>query len=174
MWGAIDINKFQLSMTVTSIATLDNQEITSENIQLLAFIGDECRGSAQRRYEPGNQHYLAFMMVWGNAVDANKKITFKSINSADNKELTSTNVSLGFIPEYITGSAANPYQINFVDKTTAFQNLDKMGLKVYPNPVSDVLHFDYDPAGNQKLELIDNVGRSMNNFTHLDQNSLNV
>jgi len=124
------VNKYQFNMTVTSIATIDKLEIANSNIQLTAFIGDESRGTASLKYEESSKRYMAFLMVWGNADDVNKIITFKSYDPISSKELLAINSTLKFLPENIIGSPTTPYSIDFFDKitNTAFKQLT---LKVY-------------------------------------------
>jgi hypothetical protein len=51
-------------------------------------------------------------------------------------------------------------------------NMDK--IKLYPNPVSDVLHFDCSPAGVEQVEIIDNVGRQLIGYSILNKNTIDV
>jgi len=125
-----DANKYQLNMTVTSIITLDNTEIATNDIQLSAFIGNESRGTAKLKYVESSKRYMGFLMVWGNAEDVNKTITFKSNNLISTKELTATNSNLKFLPENITGSPTTPYSIDFFDKIPNTAN-KQLTLKVY-------------------------------------------
>jgi hypothetical protein len=111
-------------------------------------------------------------MIWGNSDDLNKKITFKSFNPSSSQVLSLADQSLSFVPDNIVGSPVSPYPISFVVSGNAEVDLNK--LKVYPNPVIDVLHFDYDPSGIQQLELVDNMGRILVSETRMIQNSINV
>jgi hypothetical protein len=130
-------NKYQLSMTVTSIATIDNLEIANGDIQLTAFIDNQNRGTATLKYVASCKRYMAFLMVWGNGDDINKTITFKSYDPTSTTELTAINSSLIFMPENITGSAVNPYAINFSKKITGVDNFLENKVVVYPNPITE-------------------------------------
>ena len=123
-------NKYQLSMTVTSILTIDDTEIATNDIQLSAFIETEKRGTAILKYVESYKRYMAFIMVWGNADDVNKTITFKSYDPISSKELLATHSTLKFLPENITGSTATPYSIDFYDKIPNTAN-KQLTLKVY-------------------------------------------
>jgi hypothetical protein len=172
MRWAVDVNKYQMSMTITGIASINNNEVANSNLQVAVFVGDECRGTATLKYVDSYKRYMAFLMVWGNMEDANKKITFKSFNTANTVELIADNQSLTFVPDNIIGTAVSPYQISFVSSSNAEVNMN--ALKIYPNPVNDVLHFEYDPSSIQQLEIIDNVGRVMLSDKQMIRNSINV
>lgn len=58
--------------------------------------------------------------------------------------------------------------------TASISELDKSKLKVYPNPVTDVLNIDYD-LPISKLTIYDLLGRNIGEFSNTDNlNSLNV
>lgn len=168
----VDASKYQSSMTVTGIVTIDNSEVSNTDVQVAVFMGNECRGTATLKYIDTYQHYEAFLMVWGNSDDLNQKITFKSFNPATNQELVMTDISLGFIPDNIVGSAASPYKINF--NISGNTNINADMIKIYPNPVSDILHFDCEPSAIGEVEILDNVGRQLTGYSNLNKNSINV
>ncbi|MEI8084850.1 MAG: LamG-like jellyroll fold domain-containing protein [Paludibacter sp.] len=172
MKWTMDINKYQMSMTVTGVASVDNAEVANTDMQMAVFVGNECRGSATLKYVDTNKRYLAFMMVWGNMDDVNKKITFRSYNPTNNQELSLADQSLTYVPDNIIGSVINPYKISFITSGTSEIGLDK--LNVYPNPVSDVLHFDCNPSDIQQLEVIDNLGRRLVSYSAMTKNAINV
>lgn len=159
-------------MTVTGIAAINNSEVANSEMQVGVFVGDECRGTTTLKYVDTYKRYMAFLMVWGNNDDVNKKITFRSYNPTNSQELIAVDQSLSFVPDNITGSPASPYQISFITSGNAEVNMKK--LKVYPNPVTDMLHFDYDPSGIQLVEIVDNVGRILFTDTHVMKNTMNV
>jgi len=172
MRWTVDANKFQMSMTATCIASINNLEVANSDMQVAVFIGDECRGTASLKYVESYNRYMAFIMVWGNVEDVNKKITFKSFNTINNQELSTSEQSLTYLPDNIVGSPVSPYQINFVVAGFNDVNMDK--LKLYPNPVSNVLYFDCNTTGIERLEVIDNVGRTLIVNTQVNNNSINV
>lgn len=168
----VDVNKYQMSMTVTGTASINSSEVTNSDLQVAVFVGDECRGTATLKYVDSYQRYMAFLMVWGNLDDVNKKITFKSYNTTSTQELIADNKLLSFVPDNIIGTPASPYQISFA--TSGNKEVEINRLKVYPNPVNDVLHFDYDPSDIQQLEVVDNMGRILVSDSRMITNSINV
>ena len=111
-------------------------------------------------------------MVWGNASDVNKKISFKGYKTSNRQELVSFDESLTFIPDNIVGNPNNPQKINFA--MTGLENINAESLRLYPNPTTDVLHIAYDAAGIEQVEIFDNVGRRMGNYVTLNNNTINV
>jgi hypothetical protein len=168
----VDANKYQMSMTVTGIASINGSEVANSDIQMGVFVDNECRGTVSLKYIDSYNRYMAFIMVWGNLTDANKKITFKSYNPNGNQELIAVNESLTFVPDNIVGSPASPYKISFI--SSGKTEVDMNRLKVYPNPVTDMLHFDYDPSEIEQLEVVDNMGRVLISNTRMIKNSVNV
>jgi len=135
-------NKYQMNMTVTAVVTVNDNELATTNTQMSVYIDDECRGSAKLQYVAAYNRYMAFIMVWGNKEDMNKTITFKSLNLTNNEEHTAINGSLGFMPETINGTAANPYAIRFYSVITSTYNEKAHKLMVYPNPITDAFRID--------------------------------
>ncbi len=172
MRWAVNVNKYQMSMTVTCTSSINSMEVANSDMQVAVFIGDECRGTTTLKFVESYNRYMAFIMVWGNLDDINKKITFKSFNTINNQELSTSEQSLTYMPDNIVGSTVSPYQINFVVAGFNDVNMDK--LKLYPNPVSNVLHFDCNTTGIERLEVIDNVGRTLIVNTQVNNNSINV
>ncbi len=168
---SVNVNKYQMSMTVTAIAAIDNKEVSNGTMQVGVFIGDECRGTATLKYLDAYQRYMAFLQIWGNTEDMNSKITFRSYDPTNNQEMTAVQ-SLSFVSDNITGSPIAPYQINFVISGTT--DLDMNLLKIYPNPVIDMIHFNSDPGMIEQFEIIDNIGRVLVSDCKINNNSLNV
>jgi len=169
---AVDVNKYQMSMTITGIVSIDGLEVNNTDQQVAVFIGDECRGTAVLKYIESYNRYVAFLMVWGNTDDLNKKIIFRSFNASTNLEISAINESLSFVPDNITGSVSNPYKISFVSSGNA--SINDNDLKIYPNPTNNMLYFSYLPAEVQQVEVIDNVGRRLITFVEMNKNSINV
>jgi hypothetical protein len=171
-----DVNayKYQMNMTITAIVTVNDNELSTSDLQLSVFIGDECRGLAKLQYVDACKRYMAFMMVRGNSEDMNKTVTFRSLNLTSKVELSAINATLGFMPESRIGSAANPYPIRFVQMVTSTDIEIEQSLKVYPNPVKDVLHIDCQLGDIQELQLTDATGRNLIGYTKMNTNYINT
>jgi len=172
MKWTVEENKYQMSMTVTGVVTIDKTELSNSDVQVGVFVGNECRGSATLKYVDSYQRYMAFLMIWGNLEDVNKKVSFKIYNPVNNQEVTIENSTVSFVPDNIVGTPGNPYNIN--SSVTGNENLSTEMLRVYPNPVVDVIHFDYDPASIEFVQIIDNLGCKVFTSTKISNNSINV
>ena len=168
----VDVNKYQMSMTVTSVALMNYYEIANTDFELAVFIDNECRGNITLQYVESYNRYMAFIMIWGNPSDFNKKITVKGYNSSNDQELTSVDESILFIPDNIIGTPANPHRVSFI--STGLDLVNNKNLKLYPNPVNDILHVNYDAAGIEQIAIYDNLGRRLGNYVELNKNTLNV
>jgi len=167
----VDVNKYQMNMTIIATASINGNEVSKDNMQLGVFIGNECRGTAELKYVDAYQRYMAFPMVLGNTEDINKKVTFKLYNSTNNQEVIALE-SLTFVPDNIIGTVVNPYQITSL--VSGYSELNVNSLKVYPNPVIDFLHFDCDPSGIDQFDILDNLGRVLISKGKLNKNSFDV
>ncbi len=173
LWGANDLNKYQLSMTVTSVLAIDDKEVANTDTKLAVFIGEECRGAATLKYIADSKRYMAFMMVWGDVKDVNEIIYFKCIERIDNVSFNSTNSTVKFIPDKIVGSATSPLKIDFAKKITNIDSVNEHVVQVYPNPVTDAFHIN-GLNGISTLSLTDLSGRLMLQKQVSDNESVSI
>jgi len=174
MYWSFDGGNYQSSMTVTSVAKINDLEVASTNVQVGVFIDDVCRGTVEFIYNSNKSRYIAYISIWGNTSDLNKKVIFKSYDVANNKEYTASDNVLDFVPDNIVGNAANPYTINFNTVNSNPSGLFMGKKAIYPNPVVNTLNFNYDPQGIERLEIVDCTGRTMVLSTAVNKNSINV
>ncbi len=172
-WEA-SISKYQQSMTITAVASIDEMEVTNSDLQLGVFINNECRGSIALKYVESYNRYFAYLTIWGNPEDVNKKITFKSFNQTTDKELISNDMSLTYIPNEIVGSTVSPYVVKISSIASGIYELDKDMTNIYPNPVVNTLHFNYNPNEIDLFEIVDCTGRILNYTSTINKNSVNV
>ncbi|MEI7503980.1 MAG: BACON domain-containing carbohydrate-binding protein, partial [Paludibacter sp.] len=172
-WG-VNGYKYQMNMTVTAIVTINDNELSTSDLQLSVFIGDECRGLAKLQYVAACNRYMAFIMVAGNKEDMNKIVTFRSLNLTNKIEHTAINGTLGFMPETRTGSPSSPYPIRFYQMVTSADPEKVQNVRVYPNPMKDVLHIDCQPGDIQELQLTDAMGRNLIGYSKINTNTINT
>lgn len=139
--------KYAHNMTVTAVIDLEGKEIRSNNYEVAAFVGNECRGSAKLMYVEPLDRYLAFLLIFG---EKEESVSFvltdgKSENWSDN-HITYTN-------DDIVGTAYKPFVLNFgshdmSDVTTQ--------VNVYPNPSNGV--FNIECKDMRKIEILDSNG----------------
>jgi hypothetical protein len=167
--------EFPQNMTVTAVVEIDDVESVNENLQVAAFIDNNCRGTINLILDPSTNRYYAYLTILGDGVaDLNKKITIKCFNPANNIELEAADKSIGYISDSSVGAAESPYVISFSNSTTGQSEFDTDNRIIYPNPVVNVLNFSYDPKGIELFEIVDCTGRIQYYSNVLNKSSVNV
>ena len=106
----------------TLMLTLDETVLSlSEDIEIGAFVGGECRGSAKMLYVEPAGRYMAFLTVYGELTD---ELSFM-VRQGENTYLANERVE--YADNLVLGSVKTPFTLSI--------NPIKQ-LTVYPNPVS--------------------------------------
>ncbi len=134
-----EVYKFPYSASIIAVLNIDGKEV-EDNIEIGAFVGNECRGSARLNYfMPTNRYYALLNVVGTN----DEIISFKTI---DNESVT----SISFKQDGVFGSLDNPLVIEF-GKLAETENY----ISVYPNPVKRNQSFKIlVPEGEQASKII--------------------
>lgn len=147
--------QFENNMTVTAIVFSEGEEMISDQLEIAAFCGAECRGTARLQYYSDFDHStICFLMVYGNQ---NDQIEFKIYDHRSGKIHSVSNENMLFSINGITGNPAEPYILNMTGEVS----IDEFAidnLKVYPNPAKEVVVIAYSNE-IQKIELFDAQGR---------------
>ena len=142
---------FADNMTITAVLELDGEELRSDDYELAAFVGDECRGSVRLMYvEPVNR-YVAFLTVFG---EPSETLYFRLTDG------TQTELSLeeiAFEADGMVGSLAEPKILCF--GTTRVDENELPNLLVYPNPSNGV--FNIQGQGVRKIEVFNAFGQAV-------------
>ncbi len=97
--------------TVIGVIRIDGVEQTSTTIEVGAFQGDECRGSAMPIYVSQIDRYILFMSLYGNDGDM---LSFRLYDHTLNQELSvSCSNTVTFAANGTYGSGASPYVLSF-------------------------------------------------------------
>lgn len=151
-------DRFADNMTITAIVELDDIELTSENYELAAFVGDECRGSVKLMYvEPFNR-YVAFLTVFG---DESEEMRF--VLADDNNVLNSTE-KIMFVNDGVVGNLMDPAIIHF--GTLSVENENSQAISVYPNPTSGLINIYCNDV--KRIEVINAVGQIVMDMNVVD------
>ncbi|GHT01106.1 hypothetical protein AGMMS49525_01000 [Bacteroidia bacterium] len=138
----VDIHAYPNSMTMTSVITINGEELQSDQIEIAAFDANgQCRGSMRlNNYQQVAEHpYLAFLMIYG---EESVALTFKAYDHTTGREYAVTNTE-NFTINNRFGNSRAPYE--FV--IAASIGIDEIGIEqiwVYPNPVKDELFIKSD------------------------------
>ena len=155
---------FADNMTVTAVVELDGMELLSEDYELAAFAGDECRGSIKLMYVEPINRYIAFLTVFG---ENEEMLRFRL---TDGMGTVFSNNELLFVADGVTGTLAEPYVVRFRG-VTAIDEGNTTSVKVYPNP-SDGL-YNIEGQGIKRVEVYNGLGQLIlseegcNNFVRL-------
>jgi hypothetical protein len=103
-----NITQFSNTMTMTAMVKNSGVELYSEWIEIGAFCGNDCRGSALLQYVGELDQYIGFMMIYGSG---NESITLKVYDHETNTEYTANNDPLIFVSDAILGDPFSPYII---------------------------------------------------------------
>jgi hypothetical protein len=154
---SVDYTRFPTSMTITAIVLENDIPLESDRVEIAAFSGNDCRGSAILQYVEGLEHpYLGFLMVHG---DDGDNITYKVYDHAMKTEYAATGPAARFHTDDIFGNPLQPAVI----KTSGITGnvVTGNGLSIYPNPVKDRLFIRRDASTLERVEVIDLIGRTV-------------
>ena len=168
-WTA-DANRFQNTMTLTSVVLSGNEELQNDQIEIGAFCGDECRGSVQLKDFPqvAVHPYLGFLVVYG---DSNESIRLRVYNHTTGQEYDASNV-LSFASDDIYGSPSDPYRV--VTSPTGICNPPSGSVTVYLDSQNKTLNIRYPWSSIDQLEIVDLTGHIVWQTTGFTSESVNV
>jgi hypothetical protein len=138
------------NMTVTAIVVKNDKDMFGDGIEIEAFCGNECRGSALMRYEADFDRYLCYLMIHG---ESNEMITLKVYDHATGKEYVALNTPFPFVSNEIKGNLFNPYVVNLEsDITIGIGDGMEGKISIYPNPARDELRIE---TSDMRYEICD-------------------
>lgn len=140
---------YAYNMTITAVVEFDGGELRSENYELAAFVGNECRGSVKLMYVEPFDRYMAFLLVSGD-VEGCLHFVLTDGNSASWSE-----DYLMYNNDETVGTPAEPAVLHFGPLGMNENGQEKV--QVYPNPSKDV--FNIDGYGIRKVEVINAYGQ---------------
>lgn len=107
-----NIDPYEDYMPVMAVVQIDGVEQTSTTLELGAFCGEECRGTALAIYVAPVDRYIYQLSVYG---DNGDDITFKLFDHTTQTELDLTSeAGITYMVNGSYGTGNNPYPINFV------------------------------------------------------------
>jgi hypothetical protein len=153
--NAISVNTFfepkesdyAYNMTVTAVVELDGEELRSENYELAAFAGDECRGSVRLMYVEPLDRYMAFLLVAGDREEPLRFVLTDSNNVDDPGNANESADRFTYTMDGIIGNPTEPAVIHFGKNGTEEFALD--GVRVYPNPTTG--SFNVEASGMRRI-----------------------
>ena len=155
---------FSSNMLVTAVVEMDGQELRSEEYELAAFVGDECRGSVRLMYVEPLDRYVAFLLVYG---DEPEEVHFVL---TDGNEVVCSGDCLTYAPDGIEGTPTEPVTLHF--GTLSLNESGQDVVNIFPNPSDGI--FSIEGKGVRKIEVVDAYGQmilskeTQNDFERID------
>lgn len=155
--------EFADNMLITAVVDLNGEELYSDEYELAAFVGDECRGSVKLMYVEPVDRYVAFLTVFGGS---NEDLHFAVTNGINTK--WSSNMIV-YSADAIIGSLSEPATIHF--GTTGLNDDAQVNAMVYPNPSNGVFNIKCESI--QKVEVMNIYGQMVVSM-EVDTNDLQI
>ena len=107
---------YDYSMTITGRVNIEGTTSVDVNDKVAAFIGEECRGVVNVKYQSTLQDYFVFLMIYSNSTSG--LVSFKIYDASENKEIK-VGSPINFAVNGIVGSVSIPFI--FSDITEIFE-----------------------------------------------------
>ena len=163
-------SNYAYNMTITAVVELNGDELRSEDYELAAFVGDECRGSVKLMYVEPLDRYMAFLLVSGETEESLRFVLTDGRNASWSED------HLIYVNDETVGTPVDPALLHFGMMGAHENNLNQV--RVYPNPSKDVFNIEGD--GIRKVEVINAYGQvvfakeAKGNFLQIDMSNCAV
>jgi hypothetical protein len=165
-----DRHRFADNMTVTAIVLDNETEVHSDLMEIAAFSDGECRGSALPQYVEGtDKPYVGFLLISGEAGD---RLSFKVYDHGKQTEYNASGPVNTFTVNGIYGNVSNPSAVT-IRSATGIDRIDG-SLRIYPNPVKDILNLEHGQTKPDRLEICDISGATHVRKVDFSEQSLRV
>lgn len=151
------------NMTITAVIDLDGSLLCSDDYELAAFVGNECRGSIKLKYVKPLNQYMAFLLVHG---DKEESLRFAL---TDGNEISWSNDYLMYANDATYGTPTQPVVLHF--GPIGVNESSIAIINIYPNPSHDV--FNIEGKDIQKVEVINAFGQIIYS-KEINNNSLQI
>jgi hypothetical protein len=167
---SVDPSRFSSTMTMTSIVVNNNVEMRSDQVEIGAFSGSDCRGSVLLQYVQSLDKYVGFLMVYG---EGNEQITLKVYDHAASREYNANNAAIRFAAEAIYGMP-DLFVVTLGTTTNTKGNDADAAVNIYPNPVEADLYIHHPWTTVNLVEIVDLSGKTVFRETNFSASSINV
>ena len=155
---------FSDNMLVTAVIDLDGQELRSEDYEVAAYVGNECRGSVGLMYVEPFDRYVAFLLVFG---EAEEEIHFVL---TDGNNVAWSDGLLTYTADGMEGTVTEPVTLHF--GTLGLNDNEHDFVNIFPNPSNGIFNIE----GNElrKIEVVNAFGQTVllreveNNIVQID------
>ena len=143
------VESFASNMTVTAVVDVDGEELRSEEYEVSAFVGNECRGSVKLMYIEPLDRYIAFLLVFG---EDGEEITF---TLTDGRGVCISEDVMVYSNDGMVGTLTEPANLHF--GLDGLWDNEQMQIHVYPNPSKNI--FNIEGVNLRRIEVVDGFGQ---------------
>ena len=114
---SVDPTAFENNMSLIGSLSISGLPSSDADDTVAAFIGDECRGVAQPKYNKRYDCHFIMMDIYGNAADRDKPVTFKAYDASTGitYPVVENSEDTKFASNGMSGSYQKPVELNAVD-----------------------------------------------------------
>lgn len=141
--------KYAHNMTLTAVVELAGDELRSEDYELAAFAGNECRGSVRLMYVEPLDRYMAFLLVFGEERESLRFVL------TDGRGMNWSDDRMTYSIDGMVGTTTEPVVLHFGPLGTD-ENIQNT-VVVYPNPSKDF--FNIEGNSIRKVEVVNSYGQ---------------
>ncbi len=126
---------FANNMNVLAVVELDGTEAFNDNIEVGAFVGNECRGSVRLIRVENTGRYMAFLTIHG---ETGEPVSFRVLDGRGEREVMET---LDLRINTVIGDLSKPYVLH----------ASSSNMVLFPNPVTKGEVFSLSMPANREL-----------------------
>jgi hypothetical protein len=146
----VDASQYEFNMTLIGIFQMNGENVTTGDMELGAFLGDELRGVGEAVYVDFLDSYMFFMTCFSNT--SGEQLHFKLYDAATG-DINNISEKMSFIPNGNQGSIEIP--VPFTLQATGIGELDnELSFNVQPNPFRNETVCRIELPAAQKVRLI--------------------
>lgn len=156
-----DVNSsdFEYSMTVTGIVEYEGEAHGQAGDYVAAFVGSECRGLAEAKYEEAQDKVFFYLTVFSNTYQGDK-VELKFYNSPNGQKIDCTN-EIDFTDGDNQGTASAPYTLVLDGEITAIKDvMAGAAFKCFPNPATSFIKIE-GTVRIKTVEVADVLGKTV-------------
>ena len=131
-----DHSRFANNMNVLAVVELDGAEAYNDNIEVGAFVGDDCRGSVRLMRVENSGRYMAFLTIHG---ETGEPVSFRVLDDNGEREVEET---IDLRINTVVGDMNKPFVLHANDSE----------LVLFPNPVTKGEFFNLTMPSNIDLK----------------------
>ena len=135
-YWTLDHSRFANNMNVLAVVELDGAEAFDDNIEVGAFVGNECRGSVRLMRVENTGRYMAFLTIHG---ETGEPVSFRVLDNNGEREVEET---IDLRINTVVGDMNKPYVLH----------ANNSELVLFPNPVTKGEVFNLTMPSNIDLK----------------------